>query len=147
MQQTYQNQQGFTLIEILIALVIFAVGLLAIAGLQASSISYNSGANQRTAAIMLAQGLMEQTMALDRDSAITSTVEIDTALNIDSNDSDGDENATTLKQSGSGSFTATRSITLNTPTTGISQISITVRENNGSNTQRLVTLTSYKRVE
>ena len=45
---TLKKKDGFTLIEVLIALTIFAVGLLAIAGMQTSAIRMNSIAGKLT---------------------------------------------------------------------------------------------------
>jgi type IV pilus assembly protein PilV len=45
---TLKKEDGFTLIEVLIALTIFAVGLLAIAGMQTSAIRMNSIAGKLT---------------------------------------------------------------------------------------------------
>ena len=45
---TLKNQDGFTLIEVLIAVTIFAVGLLAIAAMQTSAIQMNSTGNRLT---------------------------------------------------------------------------------------------------
>ena len=52
-------QRGFSLIEMLVALVIFSVGLLAIAGLQTMSKQANFEALQRTMASQIAYGLLE----------------------------------------------------------------------------------------
>jgi len=59
------NQQGFTLIEILIAITIFSIGILAVAVMQVSSIKGNSFANGLTEAVTLAQDKMEELMSLD----------------------------------------------------------------------------------
>lgn len=53
------SQQGFSLLELLIALVVFSVGLLAIAGLQTISKQANFEAIQRTTAAQVAYGLLE----------------------------------------------------------------------------------------
>lgn len=59
-----QKDQGFTLIEVLIAISIFAVGLLAVATMQISAINVNSKAGQMTTRMTLAQDRIEKLMAL-----------------------------------------------------------------------------------
>ena len=54
---------GFSLIELLVAVVVFSVGLLAVAGLQTVSKSANFEGLQRTAASHVAQGLLEDIRA------------------------------------------------------------------------------------
>jgi prepilin-type N-terminal cleavage/methylation domain-containing protein len=56
--------RGFTLIEVLIALVIFAVGILAIASMQIKSISLNSAARMQTEATTAAVDRMERLLSL-----------------------------------------------------------------------------------
>jgi type IV pilus assembly protein PilV len=57
---TSRNEQlGFSLIELLIALIVFSVGLLAVAGLQTVSKQANFEALQRTAGSQIAYGLLE----------------------------------------------------------------------------------------
>jgi type IV pilus assembly protein PilV len=50
---------GFSLLELLIALIVFSIGLLAIAGLQTVSKQANFEAVQRTTAAQVANGLLE----------------------------------------------------------------------------------------
>lgn len=57
------GSQGFTLIEVLIAVVIFSIGLLAVASLQVVARKANYEAVQRTAASQLAQALLERMRA------------------------------------------------------------------------------------
>jgi type IV pilus assembly protein PilV len=57
--------QGFTLLELLVALTIFSVGLLAIAGMSVTSIRGNNQAATLTDATFLAQGIMEAIQARD----------------------------------------------------------------------------------
>lgn len=52
-------QRGFSLLELLIALIVFSVGLLAVAGLQTVSKQANYEAAQRTTATQIANGLLE----------------------------------------------------------------------------------------
>ena len=63
------NNRGFTLLEVLFALAIFSIGILAIAGLQISSINGNSSARMQTEATTLAAERLEQLSALPYDHA------------------------------------------------------------------------------
>ena len=54
------NNKGFSLIEVLISLVILAIGFLAIAGMQVTSIRGNSFSNRVTQATILAQDKLEE---------------------------------------------------------------------------------------
>jgi len=61
------NNRGFTLIEVMITLAIFSIGILAIAGLQISSINGNSSARIQTEATTLAVERLERLVALPYD--------------------------------------------------------------------------------
>lgn len=56
---TTQQQSGFSLLELLVTLVVFSVGLLAIAGLQTVSKQANFESIQRTTAAQVAYGMLE----------------------------------------------------------------------------------------
>ncbi len=55
----FKSQSGFSLLELLIALVIFSIGLLGIAGLQVVSKQANYESQQRTMASQVAYALLE----------------------------------------------------------------------------------------
>jgi len=57
------DEQGFTLAELLVALTIFAVGLLAIASMQVTAIRANSQANRLSTEALLAHGIKEEILA------------------------------------------------------------------------------------
>ena len=59
-----KNSGGFTLIEVLLAITIFAVGILAIAGMQIRSINLNSAARMQTEATTAAVDCMERLLSL-----------------------------------------------------------------------------------
>ncbi|MEJ2129121.1 MAG: type IV pilus modification protein PilV [Woeseiaceae bacterium] len=59
MRSSANQQRGFSLLELLVALVVFSIGLLAVAGLQTVSKSANFEGLQRTTASQIAQGLLE----------------------------------------------------------------------------------------
>ena len=58
------NQRGFSLIEILIAITVFAIGILAVGKMQIAAIKGNSFANDLTEATTLAQDRMEKLIGL-----------------------------------------------------------------------------------
>jgi len=57
------QQQGFTLIEVLIAVLVLSLGLLGLAGLQASSLRYNNSAAARGQATFLAYDIIDRMRA------------------------------------------------------------------------------------
>jgi prepilin-type N-terminal cleavage/methylation domain-containing protein len=63
------NQEGFTLIEVLIAMAIFAVGILALAGLQVTYIGGNASAQMQTEATALGAQVIEHLKSLPFDAA------------------------------------------------------------------------------
>jgi prepilin-type N-terminal cleavage/methylation domain-containing protein len=63
------NQEGFTLIEVLIAMAIFAVGILALAGLQVTYIGGNASAQMQTEATALGAQVIEHLKSLPYDAA------------------------------------------------------------------------------
>ena len=60
MKININNEKGFSLIEILIAITIFAIGILAVGKMQIKAIQGNSFANDLTEATTLAQNRMEE---------------------------------------------------------------------------------------
>jgi type IV pilus assembly protein PilV len=68
----FKKENGFTLIEVLVAITIFAVGLLAVAALQTSAVKMNSTSNKLTNLRTVAMDQIERLSALPYD---------DTALN------------------------------------------------------------------
>ena len=63
------GQKGFTIIEVMIALVILAVGLLSVASLQMNAIKGNYLSDNITSALTLAEDKMEELLGLDYDNA------------------------------------------------------------------------------
>ena len=67
-----KNQSGFTLIEVLIALIVLAVGLLGMASLTVHSMQSNQGAYMRSQASVLAYDIAER-MRSNHEGAITTS--------------------------------------------------------------------------
>ena len=68
----HMRQSGFTLLEVMIAVLVLSIGLLGLAGLMASSIRNAHSAYQRTQATWLAYDLIDR-MRVNRGAAIAST--------------------------------------------------------------------------
>ncbi len=73
------RQSGFTLLEVLVAILVLSIGLLGLAGLMASSIRNNHSAQQRTQATWLAYDVIDR-MRVNRPAAIASSNNYDVAL-------------------------------------------------------------------
>lgn len=58
------NNQGFTLVEILIAMAIFSIGILAVTAMQITAINSNASARKITDVTTLAEDRLERLMAL-----------------------------------------------------------------------------------
>ena len=61
------NNRGFTLLEVMITIAIFSIGILAIAGMQIASINGNASARMQTEATTLAVERLERLIALPYD--------------------------------------------------------------------------------
>lgn len=59
----WRTQSGFTMLEVLIAIVVIAFGLLGLAGLQAFSLQNSQNASLRSAAVMAAQDMIDRMKA------------------------------------------------------------------------------------
>ena len=61
------NERGFTLVELMIAMVIFSFGILAVVKMQISSMQGNSAATRVTAQSVVAQNKLEQLFVMSYD--------------------------------------------------------------------------------
>lgn len=69
MKAVNNNQRGSFVLEALIAILLFAIGILAIIGLQAASVRNTAGAKYRTDASLLANQVIAQMWVTDKTNA------------------------------------------------------------------------------
>lgn len=69
-----RSRQGFTLLEVMIAVSILTIGILAVVSIQYSVVSGNTNGNVMTQELNLAQRVMEQRKALSSVTALNSSV-------------------------------------------------------------------------
>ena len=115
------NQEGFTLIEVLIAMAIFAVGILALGGLQVTYIGGNASAQMQTEATALGAQVIEQLKSLPFDAA-----ELDSAANPHQ-----------PPAGGSGPYDVQWTVADNTPVNNAKTIDVTVTPINRFNGRRV----------
>lgn len=139
-----ERQRGFTLLEMLVAVSLLAIGLLATASMQGTALNANSIANKLTTASSLAQEVMEDLLAqktfpgdMFHVAAPTLTYDLDTT-----------SAASDITIKGGGTYRAMYSITPNDPVTGTTKIvvNITVVLGTAQSGARAVTLTGFKRL-
>ena len=105
-------EEGFTLIEIMIALVVMSIGLTALAAVQISAIRGNAFSKRMTTAVSIADGKMEKIKNGSYASIIT-------------------ESATQVTQSNM-NFTRQVAVTNNSPLANTKTVNVTVSWSEGS---------------
>jgi type IV pilus assembly protein PilV len=104
-----QNKKGFTLIEVLIATLVLAIGLLSLATLAGTVIRGNSFSNKMTTATTLAQDKMEEIKRLGYDNAGTAA---------------GTENYGSI--AGYSAYKRVTTVATGSPATGMKTVTVTV---------------------
>lgn len=143
MKNVIQNVDGFTLVELLVAMTLLTIGIFSVISMQVTAIKSNSIANRLSTASALAQETMDDIMAWSIS---------DTTLNASTTnavyDLNGPDSGTNITVSSAGTFSATYTTTINTPVAGVTRIVVNVyRVINGvRETNPAVSISSCKRI-
>ena len=140
MRQRQRSQSGFSLVELLVAILILAVGLLGLAELQVSTMKANAQGDAIMVANHLAQKVIEEISAAPgNDPRLVTTVTAQTWT------------GSPFTVAGAGAYNVTYDVASNHGgVTGLSQVTVHVASagavmNVLGNRQRLVNLTTLKR--
>lgn len=127
-----KSEKGFSLVELLIAVVLLTIGLLAVAGMQTTAINSNAWANRLTTAASLAQEVMENFLARnpETDPILITATNDNATYDLDPNNA-GIQNPVYIKtvadvDTGVGAFTVVYTISLDTPVTNVTKIDVAV---------------------
>ncbi len=133
-----RTESGFTLLEVMIAMVILGVGLLSIAVAQLSAIKVSSRSKNLQQAMFLAREQMDDIEALPLNAAfLQAAATTDDPANPIQASSDPDD----LTR-----FNRSVTVTPNVPAAGLAQVAVTVTWNNAQGGVRQVQLNSVKRM-
>lgn len=143
-----KSEAGFSIIELMIALTIFAIGLLATASMQITAIKGNAGAQKRTTINAAAAGVMEEILTWESNDARLQVTNPDVAY-------PWDFNRTTvgtidpLVVSGGGIFEAVYFVDRDNPRPSIATVRLVVTSSAGITSwgANTTTLTSLKRTQ
>ncbi len=120
-----KKEKGFTLLEVIIAISIFTIGLLAIAMLQGSAVRGTNSARTFTIAATLAGDRMEKLLALEKDSPQLEDTDNDGTSGLSDIGNDADHALTNQVISGK-SFDIFWNTAPDTPKTGNKTISLII---------------------
>ena len=139
------NNNGFTLIEVLIAIAIFSIGILAVGAMQVSSVRGNAIARGVTEKVYLAGDRMEKLLVLPYTDALLAAGEHSEGMGSFTRETDGidnDNNGQIDETGETGFISISWNITDDVPLTETKTIEVTVTRTTAFGSERQLTLTS-----
>jgi type IV pilus assembly protein PilV len=144
------GKNGFTLLELLVAVSLLAIGLLAVVTMQTVAMNANMVSNRLTVATTLAQQVAEDMLSWNiSDPRVTTETFMPASGSPNYNsfiDPSTGVASSQITISGAGTYSARYSITPNSTVNGNTLIDIRVDYSSGSAWKELVAYTVYKRV-
>jgi prepilin-type N-terminal cleavage/methylation domain-containing protein len=135
-----KSQQGFTLLEILVAITLMLIGVFAVLGMQTVALQSNSIANQLTVATSLASEALEDISSSNWTVVGTSLSNGTITMNNGADTSYG-----SYSYQSAGAYNIMCTPTLNSPISGIVRLDVTATYSYKGN-NKSVTMTGYKRI-
>lgn len=135
------NEKGFTLIEILIAITVFAIGILAVGEMQIMAIKGNYFANDLTKATTLAQDKIEELISLFYADSLLDDTNANGKAGLDNTDTAADHNDPNNPVDGR--YNIFWNIARNCPISNTKEIRVIIRWTD-KGAQKRVSITSMK---
>ncbi len=142
-----ENQDGFTLLELLVAILLLTIGLFAVIGMQTVALKANTRANQLSVATSLAQQTLEDVLSWDASSStFTAATTTEDQFSYHLNPNDALHTYTYIP--GAGIFTPACRRTLGNGTNGVPEdtVRIVITISYGINNSNSVTFSGFKRI-
>lgn len=127
------DQKGFTLLELLVAMTILTIGLLGLASMMSSGIGTDRFAHMVAVEGSVGSLVVEEITSRDGDDPIFASTVAGITYDLDPG------SAATTRVVNGRTYTATYSVTPNSPVTGVSMVSVSITSGG-----RTVTLNAFK---
>ncbi len=135
----FKSVSGFSLVELMIAMTIFAVGLLAVVSMQLTAIRGNSSANSLTTATAIAEGIIEEILAWSGDNPVFEVDDPGRSWIFSESDS-----SESISLAGAGTFQARYAIDADYGVSKLTRVQVTVSRPGGGQRQSVI-LVGFKR--